>query len=96
VADLKTLKGVSEQDRKMIADAEALLGPEPSKMGFVKNIFWATCVTSWSFRIPKSAPKNRRCANSSWRGWMNTCATSIRDSDRSRAGDPRLGDQETV
>ena len=38
--DLKSLKGVSEQDRKMIADAEALVGPEPSKMGCVKNLFW--------------------------------------------------------
>ena len=40
MADLKTLKGVSDQDRRMIADAEALLGPEPSDMGFVKNLFW--------------------------------------------------------
>lgn len=40
MADLKTLKGVSERDRKMIEDAEVLLGPEPSTMGFVKNLFW--------------------------------------------------------
>lgn len=40
MADLKALKNVSEQDRKMIEDAEALIGPEPTSMGFVKNLFW--------------------------------------------------------
>ena len=39
MADLKQLKGVSEKDRRMIEEAEALLGPEPSKMGFIKNLF---------------------------------------------------------
>ena len=29
MADLKNLKGVSERDKQMIADAEQLLGPEP-------------------------------------------------------------------
>ncbi|MCC7387657.1 MAG: acyl-CoA dehydrogenase family protein [Phycisphaerales bacterium] len=40
MADLKSMKGVSEKDRKLIAEAEALLGPEPDSMGFVKNLFW--------------------------------------------------------
>lgn len=40
MADLKNLKGISEQDRKMIADAEQLLGAEPESMGAVKNLFW--------------------------------------------------------
>jgi alkylation response protein AidB-like acyl-CoA dehydrogenase len=53
VADLKTLKGVSEQDRKMIADAEALLGPEPSKMGFVKNMFWGNFRSELTFPYPQ-------------------------------------------
>ncbi len=39
MADLKTMK-LAERDRKLIEDAEALLGPEPSSMGFVKNLFW--------------------------------------------------------
>ncbi len=39
-ADLKNMKGVSERDKQMIADAEQLLGPEPSTMGAVKNLFW--------------------------------------------------------
>lgn len=38
--NLANMKGVSAQDRKMIADAEAMMGPEPSTMGFVKNLFW--------------------------------------------------------
>ncbi|MFT5423762.1 MAG: acyl-CoA dehydrogenase family protein 9 [Phycisphaerales bacterium] len=40
MADLKNLKGISEQDRKMIADAEQLLGAEPESMGAMKNLFW--------------------------------------------------------
>lgn len=40
MADLKTMKGVTEKDRRLIAEAEALLGPEPDSMGFVKNLFW--------------------------------------------------------
>lgn len=40
MADLKSMRGVAEQDRRMIADAEAIVGPEPSSMGFVKNLFW--------------------------------------------------------
>ncbi len=40
MADLKTMKGVSERDRKMIAEAETLLGPEPESMGVMKNLFW--------------------------------------------------------
>src|SRR3954451_22610252 len=37
--DLKDVKGIAEKDRKLIEDAEALLGPEPAAMGFVKNLF---------------------------------------------------------
>ncbi|MFG0305044.1 MAG: acyl-CoA dehydrogenase family protein [Phycisphaerales bacterium JB040] len=40
MADLKNLKGISEKDRKMIADAEQLLGAEPESMGAIKNLFW--------------------------------------------------------
>jgi acyl-CoA dehydrogenase family protein 9 len=53
VADLKNLKGVSDQDRKMIADAEALLGPEPSSMGFVKNLFWGNLRQELVFPYPQ-------------------------------------------
>jgi acyl-CoA dehydrogenase family protein 9 len=40
MAELKNLKNVSARDRKMLEDAEQMLGPEPSEMGFVKNLFW--------------------------------------------------------
>src|SRR5947208_1644669 len=62
MADLKTLKGVSEQDRKMIADAEALLGPEPSDMGFVKNLFWGNVRQELVFPYPiVTAEEQQRC-----------------------------------
>jgi alkylation response protein AidB-like acyl-CoA dehydrogenase len=53
MADLKTLKGVSETDKKMIADAEALLGPEPTSMGFVKNLFWGNLREDLAFPYPE-------------------------------------------
>jgi acyl-CoA dehydrogenase family member 9 len=40
MADLKSMKGVSEKDRRLIAEAESLLGPEPAELGFAKNLFW--------------------------------------------------------
>ncbi len=52
MADLKSMKGVAEQDRKMIADAEALIGPEPSSMGFVKNLFWGNVREELVFPYP--------------------------------------------
>ena len=36
---LSSLKGVSAQDQKMIEDIEVMMGPEPSEIGFVKNMF---------------------------------------------------------
>ncbi|CAN5643544.1 acyl-CoA dehydrogenase family protein [soil metagenome] len=62
MADLKQMKGVSEQDRKMIADAEALLGPEPSSMGFVKNLFWGNLRHELLFPYPNvTADENATC-----------------------------------
>lgn len=51
MADLKSMK-MSDKDRKLIEDAEALLGPEPSKMGFVKNMFWGNLRTELVFPYP--------------------------------------------
>ena len=62
MADLKNLKGVSERDRAMIADAEALLGPEPSTMGFVKNLFWGRIREELVFPYPDyPADERERC-----------------------------------
>jgi len=62
MADLKNLKNVSEKDRRMIEDAEALLGPEPSSMGFVKNLFWGNLREELAFPYPEIDPEETaRC-----------------------------------
>src|SRR2546421_9647797 len=62
MADLKTLKGVSEKDRRLIEDAEALLGPEPSSMGFVKNLFWGNLRNELVFPYPiQDAKETAEC-----------------------------------
>jgi len=62
MADLKSLKGVSEKDRKLIADAEVLLGPEPSAMGLVKNLFWGNFRQDLVLPYPQvSAEETARC-----------------------------------
>jgi alkylation response protein AidB-like acyl-CoA dehydrogenase len=53
MTDLKQLKGVSESDRKIIEDAEALLGPEPTSMGFTKNLFWGNLREDLVFPYPE-------------------------------------------
>ncbi len=62
MADLKTLKGVAEKDRKLIEDTEVLLGPEPSSMGFVKNLFWGHVREELVFPYPQVNPEETaRC-----------------------------------
>src|SRR5262245_37862309 len=62
MADLKNLKGVSQQDKNLIEQAEALVGPEPKSMGFVKNLFWGRLREDLVFPYPKQADdENRRC-----------------------------------
>jgi alkylation response protein AidB-like acyl-CoA dehydrogenase len=51
MADLKSMK-MSDKDRRLIEDAEALLGPEPSSMGFVKNLFWGNLRSELVFPYP--------------------------------------------
>src|SRR3954454_19639808 len=57
MADLKNMKNVSERDRKLIEDAETLLGPEPSSMGFVKNLFWGNLRSGLLFPYPEQDTK---------------------------------------
>lgn len=62
MADLKSLKGVADKDRKMIEEAETLLGPEPATMGFVKNLFWGNLREELLFPYPEQdAEENARC-----------------------------------
>lgn len=51
-ASLADIKGVSAQDRKMIAETEAMFGPEPSTMGFAKNLFWGRFRSDLAFPYP--------------------------------------------
>jgi hypothetical protein len=36
------LKNISEKDRKQIEQAQEMLGPDPSTMGVIKNVFWGS------------------------------------------------------
>ncbi|MEM1329366.1 MAG: acyl-CoA dehydrogenase family protein [Planctomycetota bacterium] len=62
MADLKNLKGVSEKDRKMLEEAESLLGAEPTSMGVVKNLFWGRVRQDLLFPYPETpADETARC-----------------------------------
>jgi len=52
MADLKSMKGISEADKKLLAEAEEWLGAEPSKMGPVKNLFWGKIKEEFYFPYP--------------------------------------------
>ena len=53
MVDLERLKGLSAQDRKLLEDAESMFGPEPSEMGFVKNLFWGNVHEDLIFPYPE-------------------------------------------
>ena len=53
MADLKSMKGISEADRKLIAESEEWLGAEPAKMGPVKNLFWGKLKNEFYFPYPE-------------------------------------------
>lgn len=59
---LSSLKNVSARDRKMIEDVEAMFGPEPSEMGFAKNLFWGRFRDELVFPYPEERAEEReRC-----------------------------------
>lgn len=51
--DLKGLRKLSEEDRKLIQSFEMMLGPEPAEMGFVKNMFWGNIRDELVFPYPQ-------------------------------------------
>lgn len=53
MADLKSLKGISEADKKLLSEAEEWLGAEPGKMGPVKNLFWGKLKEEFYFPYPE-------------------------------------------
>ncbi|MHC5112974.1 MAG: acyl-CoA dehydrogenase family protein [Planctomycetota bacterium] len=56
------LKNVSEKDRKQIEQAQEMLGPDPSTMGFIKNIFWGNFREELVFPYPEVAAEEvARC-----------------------------------
>lgn len=62
MADLSRLRNISEKDRKMLAEVEVMLGPEPSEMGFVKNLFWGRLRNALVFPYPEQDRRERaRC-----------------------------------
>ncbi|MEO1129409.1 MAG: acyl-CoA dehydrogenase family protein [Planctomycetota bacterium] len=61
-ADLKKMKGISEKDQQMLADAEVLLGPDPAEIGFVKNLFYGNLREELVFPYPSGdAEETARC-----------------------------------
>jgi len=58
----KSLKNVSEKDRKQIEQAQEMLGPDPATMGFIKNIFWGNFREELVFPYPEVDPEEvARC-----------------------------------
>ncbi|MEO1007469.1 MAG: acyl-CoA dehydrogenase family protein [Planctomycetota bacterium] len=62
MADLKQMKGVSEEDKRLLQEAEELLGPEPDSMGYVKNLFWGRSRNDLMFPYPEqTADEKTKC-----------------------------------
>ncbi|MEO0482941.1 MAG: acyl-CoA dehydrogenase family protein [Planctomycetota bacterium] len=59
MADLKDLKGISAHDRKLIEEAESLMGPEPDSMGWLKNLFWGRVREDLLFPYPDVISKEK-------------------------------------
>lgn len=58
----KSLKNVSEKDRKQIEAAQEMLGPDPDQMGFIKNLFWGNFREDMVFPYPEiTADEIARC-----------------------------------
>jgi len=58
----KDLKNISEKDRKQIEQAQEMLGPDPSTMGFLKNVFWGNFREELAFPYPTTAAdESARC-----------------------------------
>ncbi len=56
------LKNISAKDRKQIEQAQEMLGPDPSTLGFVKSFFWGNFREDLAFPYPQvSAEETARC-----------------------------------
>ncbi|MBL8964781.1 MAG: hypothetical protein JNK70_12000, partial [Phycisphaerae bacterium] len=59
MADLKSLKGISAADKKLLEQAEEWLGSEPTKLGPVKNLFWGNIKEEFYFPYPEQDPREQ-------------------------------------
>ncbi|MHC5003058.1 MAG: acyl-CoA dehydrogenase family protein [Planctomycetota bacterium] len=58
----KSLKNVSEKDRRQIEKAQEMLGPDPATMGFIKNLFWGNLREELVLPYPEiPADETARC-----------------------------------
>ena len=58
----KDLKNVSEKDRKQIEQAQEMMGPDPERMGFMKNLFWGNFREDLVFPYPSvPADETAKC-----------------------------------
>jgi len=56
------LKNISAKDRKQIEQAQEMLGPDPTTLGFVKSFFWGNFREDLAFPYPQvSAEETARC-----------------------------------
>jgi alkylation response protein AidB-like acyl-CoA dehydrogenase len=56
------LKNISAKDRKQIEQAQEMLGPDPTSMGFLKNVFWGNFREDSVFPYPSiAADETARC-----------------------------------
>ncbi|MEM7623746.1 MAG: hypothetical protein AAF235_11155, partial [Planctomycetota bacterium] len=60
MTDLKQMKGMTDADRKMVEQAEALLGSDPAEIGAAKSYFWGSIRSDLLFPyydIAKESPE---------------------------------------
>jgi len=60
---LSDMKGVSKEDQEMIQNIEAMMGPEPEDMGFIKNAFWGRFREDLVFPYPRESDEERETCN---------------------------------
>ena len=60
---LSHLKNVSAEDQRMIEDIETMVGPEPSRMGLIKNMFWGRFRDDLVFPYPEESDEQRAKAD---------------------------------
>ncbi len=56
---LSSMKGVSARDQQMIRETETMFGPEPTEMGFIKNLFWGRIREELVFPYPEVSPEEK-------------------------------------